>query len=83
MADVEFVMIGGRVQLVSEALMERVPFSQTQGLEPLLIDGTTRWLRAPVSALLEKTEEILGKGKARLGNRRVLIPAAAETEHAV
>lgn len=83
MADVEFVMIGGRVQLVSEALMERVPFSQTQGLEPLLIDGTTRWLRAPVSALLEKTEEILGKGKARLGNRRVLVPAAAETEHAV
>jgi cytosine/adenosine deaminase-related metal-dependent hydrolase len=83
MADVEFVMIGGRVQLVSEALMERVPSSQTQGLEPLLIDGTTRWLRAPVSALLEKTEEILGKGKARLGNRRVLVPAAAETEHAV
>lgn len=82
MADVEFVMIGGRVQLVSEALMERFPCSQTRGLERLSIDGITRWLRAPVSALLEKTEEVLGKGEVRLGRRRVLIPAGAETEHA-
>ena len=82
MADVEFVMIGGRVQLVSALLMERLPFAQTQGLEPLSIDGTTRWLRAPVSALLEKTEAILGKGEVRLGSRRVLIPAGVEAEHA-
>jgi cytosine/adenosine deaminase-related metal-dependent hydrolase len=82
-ADVEFVMIGGRVQLASELLMDRLPFSQTQGLEPLSVDGTTRWLRAPVSMLLEKTEEVLGKGEARLGSRRVLVPAAAEAEHAV
>jgi cytosine/adenosine deaminase-related metal-dependent hydrolase len=83
MADVEFVMIGGRVQLVSEALMKRLPFSQTQGLEPLLFDGTTRWLRAPVSALLEKTEEVLGKGEVRLGRRGVLLPASAEVAHAL
>ncbi|MGA2534616.1 MAG: amidohydrolase family protein [Terracidiphilus sp.] len=82
MADVEFVMIGGRVQLVSEALMERLPCSQSQGLERSSIDGATRWLRAPVSTLLEKTEEVLGKGKVRLGSRRVVIPAGAETEHA-
>jgi cytosine/adenosine deaminase-related metal-dependent hydrolase len=83
MADVEFVMIGGHVQLVSEALMERLPCSQTRGLERLSIDGATRWLRAPVSTLLEKTEEALGKGEVRLGRERVLIPAGAEAEHAV
>jgi hypothetical protein len=83
MADVEFVMIGGRVQLVSEALMKRLPFSQTQGLEPLLFDGTTSWLRAPVSASLEKTEEVLGKGEVRLGRRGVLLPASAEVAHAL
>jgi cytosine/adenosine deaminase-related metal-dependent hydrolase len=82
MTDVEFVMIGGRIQLVSEALMERLPCSQTQGLERLSIDGATRWLRAPVSSLLENTEEVLGKGEVRLGGRRALIPAGAETEHA-
>lgn len=82
MADVEFVMIGGRVQMVSEALMERVPSSQTPGLEPLSIDGTTRWVRAPVSALLKKTEEVLGQDGVRLGRRRVLVPADAETEYA-
>jgi hypothetical protein len=62
--------------------MERFPCSQTRGLERLSIDGVTRWLRAPVSALLEKTEEVLGKGEVRLGRRRALIPAGAETEHA-
>ena len=82
MADVELVMIGGRVQLVSDLLMERLPLSQTQGLEPLSIDGTTRWLRAPISALLEKTEEALGKGEVRLGRKQILIPAVAENEHA-
>jgi cytosine/adenosine deaminase-related metal-dependent hydrolase len=82
MPDVEFVMIGGRIQLVSELLMERLPFSQTHGLERLSIDGTTRWLRAPVSAMLEKTEEVLGKGEVRLGRRRVLIPEGAEREYA-
>jgi cytosine/adenosine deaminase-related metal-dependent hydrolase len=83
MVDVEFVMIGGRVHLVSDLLMKRLPISQTQGLESLSIDGTTRWLRSPVTSLLEKTEEVLGKGEVRLGSRRIVIPAGAEAEHAL
>jgi hypothetical protein len=80
MTDVEFVMIGGRVHLVSEALLKRLPISASQGLEPLSIDGSIRWLRAPVKALLEQTEDVLGKGEVRLGDRKVLIPAGLEAE---
>jgi cytosine/adenosine deaminase-related metal-dependent hydrolase len=82
MNDVEFVMIGGRVHLVAEAILERLPFAAKQGLEPLSIDGSIRWLRAPVKTLLQKSEEILGKGEVRLGSRRVLMPVGVEAEHA-
>ncbi len=66
-------MIGGRVQLASEAILERLPLSAIQGLEPLWIDGTIRWLRAPVKELLRKTEEVLGKGEVRLAGKTVRI----------
>jgi hypothetical protein len=75
MIDVEFVMIGGCVQLASELILERLPLSAKCGLEPLWIDGTIRWLRAPVKELLRKTEEVLGKSEVRLGGKAVRIPA--------
>jgi cytosine/adenosine deaminase-related metal-dependent hydrolase len=73
MSDVEFVMIGGRVRLASEAVLERLSPAAKQGLEPLWIDGAIRWLRAPVKELLQKTEEVLGKGEVRLGAKTVRI----------
>lgn len=81
MKDVELVMIGGRVHLATEAMLERLPFAARNGLEPLSIDGTIRWLRAPVRALLEQTEEVLGRGAVRLGCRELLIPAGVVAEH--
>jgi hypothetical protein len=78
MSDIEFVMIGGRVQLASEEVLERLPPQAKQGLEILGIDGVSRWVRAPVAELLRKTEEILGVGEVRLGNRVVNIPAQKE-----
>lgn len=81
MNDVELVMIGGRVQLAAESMLERLPFASAQGLEPLSIDGSIRWLRAPVKALLDKTEEILGRGEVRLGSKKLLIPAGAAAEY--
>jgi cytosine/adenosine deaminase-related metal-dependent hydrolase len=82
MNDVEFVMIGGSIQLASESILERLPLTAKRGLEPLSIDRTIRWLRAPVSTLLQKTEEVLGKGEVRLGRRNVLVPAGVGAEHA-
>ncbi len=75
MVDVEFVMIGGHVQLASEAILERLPAPVIEGLEPLWIDGAIRWLRAPVKDLLRKTEEVLGAGAVRLGGKPVRISA--------
>jgi cytosine/adenosine deaminase-related metal-dependent hydrolase len=75
MTDIEFVMIEGRVQLASETILERLPPRARQGLESLCIDGTIRWLRAPVKELLRKTEETLGASEVQLGSKRVRIPA--------
>ena len=79
--DIELVMIGGRVQLVSEALMDRLPPSQRHGLEPLSIGTVHRWLRAPANDLLRGTEQVLGRGRARLGERSLQLPALAEAQH--
>jgi len=81
MNDVELVIIGGRVQLAAEAMLERLPFASKQGLEPLSIDGSIRWLRAPVKALLEKAEGVLGRGEVRLGRRKLFIPAGVAAEY--
>jgi len=81
MNDVELVMIGGRVQLASESMLERLPFAAIHGLEPLSIDGSIRWLRAPVKALLHQAEEVLGRGEVRLGCRRLFIPADVAAQH--
>ena len=74
MTDIEFVMIGDRVQLASETIVERLLPQTREGLEPLRIDGTIRWLRAPVRDLLRKAEEVLGPGEVRLGGRSVRLP---------
>ena len=81
--EIEFVMIGGRVQLASKAILERLPRVMREGLEPLSVDGVTRWLRAPINDLLRGAEEVLGTGAVRLGNRAVCKPAFVEAEYAV
>jgi hypothetical protein len=82
MADVEFVLIGGSVQLASDAVFERLPLSDARELEPLWIDGVVRWLRAPVRALLQSAEAVLGVGEVRLGGKPVRIPECLEAKHA-
>ena len=74
MMDVQLVMMEGRIQLASESMLERFPASATRGLEPLRIDDTVRWLRAPVKELLRQTEKVLGTGNVLLGRRRVRMP---------
>jgi hypothetical protein len=74
-------MIGGRVQLASEAMVERFPFYEINSLEPLSINGTTRWLRAPVARLLQEAEQVLGRHDVRLGGKPVSISARAAVAH--
>lgn len=82
LGDIEFVMIGGCVQLASEVIFDRLPLAAKQGLQLMSIGGLIRWLRAPVQTLLHKAEEVLGKGEVRLGGRRICIPAGSEAAHA-
>ncbi len=80
--DVELVIIAGRVHLASAAILERLPASATQDLEPMSVGTATRWLRAPVGDLLQRAEEVLGKGEVRLGGKTVRATASVELEHA-
>jgi hypothetical protein len=72
--DVEFVMIGGRIQLASEHIWKRLPPSAKVDMHPLWVENSIRWLRAPVEELLRKAEAVLGAGKVRVGGKAVRTP---------
>ena len=78
MLDIELVMIAGKVQLASEVILDRISPSERQGLEPLWIDGTVRWLRAPIQKLLRETEAVLGKDNVRLSSRPITARSSTE-----
>jgi cytosine/adenosine deaminase-related metal-dependent hydrolase len=80
--DVELVIIGGSVQLASNPIFERLPSELRLGMEPLSMDGTIRWLRAPVKDLMRRTEEMLGPGRVSLSGRTLRIPCPEEIENA-
>lgn len=81
MEDVEMVMKGGIVQLASEAVLERLPPEASRGLEPLLVGGLERWVRAPVQQLLNKAEEVLGENQVCLSGRKLALAACVEALH--
>lgn len=68
--DVEFVVIGGQVQLASANLLARLPRWVKTGLRPLEIEGQVRWIRAPLSRLFAETRKHL-PGEIKLGGRRI------------
>jgi cytosine/adenosine deaminase-related metal-dependent hydrolase/ubiquinone/menaquinone biosynthesis C-methylase UbiE len=69
--DIELVLVQGRICLASAELYERLPESLRTDLHPLIVDGQTRWLRAPIASLLESAEAILGRDTLRLGGKEV------------
>ncbi|WP_158944196.1 methyltransferase domain-containing protein [Granulicella sp. S190] len=73
---IELVVLRGCVQLASDTIHESLPQSLRSGLEPLIIDGHRRWLRASVDDLLAQARKILGKD-LRLGGKRVEHASAA------
>jgi cytosine/adenosine deaminase-related metal-dependent hydrolase len=74
MRDIELVIIDGRLQLASDDIRHRLSLDLQNTLQPLEIDGTLRWLRAPVTQLMRQSEEILGSGQVRLGGRLMTMP---------
>jgi hypothetical protein len=68
--DVELVLLAGRVQLASPEMKKRLPQSGCDGLQPLSVEGITRWIRAPLEQLFSETTAHLA-GPIYLGGKRV------------
>lgn len=69
-ADVELVVIGGRVHLASLNVFARLPSEIAGGLECVEIGGVTRWVRAPIKKMCEEAASCLGND-LRLNERPV------------
>jgi cytosine/adenosine deaminase-related metal-dependent hydrolase len=67
---VELVILSGRIQLASSSLYSRLPPSLKSGLQPLVIEGQLRWLRAPIDNLLAAAKKALGRD-IRLAGKKV------------
>jgi cytosine/adenosine deaminase-related metal-dependent hydrolase/ubiquinone/menaquinone biosynthesis C-methylase UbiE len=67
---IELVILGGRVQLASASLYERLPDALKAGLQPLVVEGHQRWFRAPVDELLVRARKSIGR-ELRLGGKKV------------
>ena len=68
--DVELVLIGGCVHLASDEIWERLPQGTRIGLQPIVVEDTLCWVRAPVERLFRETEPHLPDG-IFLGGKRV------------
>jgi cytosine/adenosine deaminase-related metal-dependent hydrolase/SAM-dependent methyltransferase len=68
--DVALVVRRGRVQLVSDQLMPRIPAVLAHGLYPLLVKDHLCWVRAPLGHLFRDTVEALGCD-LRLGGKEI------------
>lgn len=73
--DIELVMIGGRVQLASDAIKSRLPDWSTEGLQPLIVEGIRRWVRAPLKRMFDETTAHLGD-EIYLGGKRMQLGTA-------
>ncbi len=70
--DIELVLIGGRVQLASTAMLARLPAESIAGLQPLTVEGTVRWIRASIEWLFQQTKTHI-PGEIRLGGKQVSV----------
>ncbi len=75
-AQIELVILAGRIQLAGPSLFDRLPIALRQGLQLFEVDGHQRWVRAPIDKLLADAEELLGSD-LRVGGKRVRRASAA------
>jgi cytosine/adenosine deaminase-related metal-dependent hydrolase/ubiquinone/menaquinone biosynthesis C-methylase UbiE len=76
LAQIELVMLAGRVELVGPTLFSRLPGELRHGLQPFQVEGQRRWVRAPIEKLIAQAEEILGSDFSVGGKRVRRAPAA-------
>jgi cytosine/adenosine deaminase-related metal-dependent hydrolase/ubiquinone/menaquinone biosynthesis C-methylase UbiE len=69
--DVEFVLRRGQIFLASEEIYFRLPQTAREGLEPLLLDGEARWLRAPLAKLFHEAAPVMRDGILHLAGKEL------------
>jgi cytosine/adenosine deaminase-related metal-dependent hydrolase len=69
-ADVELVLVGGRVQVASGEVFRRLPPELSRDLRPLEVESSLRWVRAPLGRLFREAHRALGCD-IKLGGKRV------------
>jgi cytosine/adenosine deaminase-related metal-dependent hydrolase len=67
---IEMVMVSGRPHLASPQMTRRCPQELLEGFEEIEVEGTSRFVRAPVRWLLKESRELLGSD-VRLAGKRV------------
>jgi cytosine/adenosine deaminase-related metal-dependent hydrolase/ubiquinone/menaquinone biosynthesis C-methylase UbiE len=67
--DIELVVNGGVVQVASTKMLDRLSPSMREGLAPLEIDGTVRWVRQSLGKLFARTEAALGCDFTMMGRK--------------
>lgn len=73
--DVELVIVGGIVRVASDDVIARLPMPLRSSLEPLSINGVTRWIDSPVSTLFQAAAKALGAENVSIHGRRIVAPA--------
>jgi ubiquinone/menaquinone biosynthesis C-methylase UbiE/cytosine/adenosine deaminase-related metal-dependent hydrolase len=71
--DVELVLVDGIVRIASTEMLGRLPGSLSKHLSCVLIDGTPRWLSAPVIDLFQAAAQVLGTANVALNGRNVSV----------
>ena len=69
-ADIELVLVGGKLRLISDDLLARWPGRPPRFFEPIVVEGVKRFVAAPVSRLLDAARRELGPD-IRLAGKRV------------
>jgi cytosine/adenosine deaminase-related metal-dependent hydrolase len=67
--DIELVVNGGVVQVASAKALNRLSPSMREGLVPLEIDGTVRFVRQSLGKLFARTEAALGGDFTMMGRK--------------
>jgi adenine deaminase len=69
--EIELVVRSGQVAMASPTVYERLPHDYRKEMQLIDIAGNSRWIRAPLQALVGDAENILGQGNLFLSGRQV------------
>jgi cytosine/adenosine deaminase-related metal-dependent hydrolase len=78
-ADIELVVLAGRIRLASSSIVRRLPIELQRRMQPFEVDGQIKWIQAPIHERLATTKEILKSDVVYVGGKKIgLVPGNEE-----